>query len=324
MTKAMMVSEVGGPEVMKWLDIDVPQPGVGEVTLRHTAIGLNYIDVYFRKGLYAAGKTPFVPGLEAAGVVEVLGDDVSNLQVGDRVAYAAPPIGAYCERRNFPSEFLVKIPEGITDNQAAAMMLKGMTAEYLLKRTYPVKKGDVILVHAAAGGVGLITCQWAKHLGATVIGTVGSSKKIDIARKNGCDYPILYTDNVVRNVKEITSGRGVPVVYDSVGRATFQDSLDCLQPRGLLVCFGQSSGPIDPIDIAVLGAKGSLFLTRPTLFTYNATRDELIESASALIDVVSKKIVTVEVNQTFALSDVVVAHQALEGRRTTGSTVLLA
>ena len=184
MTKAMMVSEVGGPEVMKWLDIDVPQPGVGEVTLRHTAIGLNYIDVYFRKGLYAAGKTPFVPGLEAAGVVEVLGDDVSNLQVGDRVAYAAPPIGAYCERRNFPSEFLVKIPEGITDNQAAAMMLKGMTAEYLLKRTYPVKKGDVILVHAAAGGVGLIACQWAKHLGATVIGTVGSSKKIDYAKKN--------------------------------------------------------------------------------------------------------------------------------------------
>ena len=324
MAKAMMVSEVGGPEVMKWQDIDVPQPGVGEVTLRHTAIGLNYIDVYFRKGLYAAGKTPFVPGLEAAGVVEVLGEDVSNLQIGDRVAYAAPPIGAYCERRNFPSEFLVKIPEVITDKQAAAMMLKGMTAEYLLKRTYPVKKGDVILVHAAAGGVGLIACQWAKHLGATVIGTVGSSKKIDIARKNGCDYPILYTDNVVRNVKEITNGRGVPVVYDSVGRATFQDSLDCLQPRGLLVCFGQSSGPIDPIDLAVLGAKGSLFLTRPTLFTYNATRDELIESASALIDVVSKKIVTVEVNQTFALSDVVVAHQALEGRRTTGSTVLLA
>lgn len=324
MTKAMMVSEVGGPEVMKWQDIDVPQPGVGEVTLRHTAIGLNYIDVYFRKGLYAAGKTPFVPGLEAAGVVEVLGEDVSNLQIGDRVAYAAPPIGAYCERRNFPSEFLVKIPEVITDKQAAAMMLKGMTAEYLLKRTYPVKKGDVILVHAAAGGVGLIACQWAKHLGATVIGTVGSSKKIDVARKNGCDYPILYTDNVVSNVKEITNGRGVPVVYDSVGRATFQDSLDCLQPRGLLVCFGQSSGPIDPIDIAVLGSKGSLFLTRPTLFTYNATRDELIESASALIDVVSKKIVTVEVNQTFALSDVVVAHQALEGRRTTGSTVLLA
>ena len=324
MPRAIRIHETGGPEVMRWEDVEVGAPGPGEIRLRHEAVGLNYIDVYFRTGLYPAPSLPFSPGMEGAGVVEAIGEGVDSLVAGDRVAYAAPPVGAYAQARLMPADKVVKVPDGIDSRQAAAMMLQGMTVEYLLLRTYPVRSGDTVLLHAAAGGVGLIACQWAKHLGATVIGTVGSDEKAELARAHGCDHPIVYTrENFTERVREITGGAGVPVVYDSVGRDTFEGSLDCLRPRGTLVSFGQSSGKIDPFDIGVLGAKGSLYATRPTLMTYTATRAELERSAQALFDVVGSGAVRVTVNRTFPLAEAADAHRALESRQTTGSTVLL-
>ena len=323
MPHAIRVHETGGAEVLKWEVAEVGDPGPGEVRVRHTAVGLNFIDTYHRTGLYPL-PLPFVPGLEAAGVVEAVGDGVAELEAGDRVAYGAGPLGAYSEARLMPADKLVRIPPGVDDRSAAAMMLQGMTVEYLLRRTYRVRAGDTILLHAAAGGVGLIACQWAKHLGATVIGTVGSDEKAELARAHGCDHPVVYTrESFVDRVKELTGGRGVPVVYDSVGRDTFLDSLECLSPRGLMVSFGQSSGSVPPFEAGILSAKGSLFLTRPTLMHYVATRGDLEACAGALFDVVAGGHVKVEVRQTFALADSAEAHRALEGRRTTGSTVLV-
>ena len=309
---------------MQWEDVEVGAPGPGEIRIRHEAVGLNYIDVYFRTGLYPAPSLPFTPGMEGAGVVEAVGEGVDSLAVGDRVAYAAPPVGSYAEERLMPAGKVVKVPAGIDSRQAAAMMLQGMTVEYLLRRTYPVRSGETILFHAAAGGVGLIACQWAKHLGATVIGTVGSDEKAALAREHGCDHPIVYTrENFTERVRELTGGAGVPVVYDAVGRDTFEGSLDCLAPRGMLVSFGQSSGKIDPFDLGILSAKGSLYLTRPTLMTYTASRTDLEASAQALFDVVGRGAVRITVNQTFPLAEAAAAHRALESRRTTGSTILL-
>jgi len=322
MSFAIRIHEVGGPEVLQWQEVAVGEPGPGEVRLRHGAVGLNFIDVYFRTGVYGA-EVPFTPGLEAAGVVEALGEGVSDLRVGDHVAYAAPPAGAYSEERLMPADRVVKVPDGVSDELAAAMMLKGMTAQYLLRRSYRVKAGDTILFHAAAGGVGLIACQWAKHLGATVIGTVGSDEKAELAAAHGCDHPIVYTrENFVERVKSITGGEGVPVVYDSVGKDTFMDSLDCLRPLGSMVIFGQSSGPVPPLDVGLLAAKGSLFLTRPSLMTYTAKREDLVASADELFQVVQAGAVRLEINQRFALREAAAAHRALEARQTTGSTIL--
>ena len=324
MPKAIRIHQTGGPDAMQWEDVEVGTPGPGEIRIRHEAVGLNYIDVYFRTGLYPAPSLPFSPGMEGAGIVEALGEGVGSLAVGDRVAYAAPPVGAYAQERLMPAEKVVKVPAGIDARQAAAMMLQGMTVEYLLRRTCPVRSGDTILFHAAAGGVGLIACQWAKHLGATVIGTVGSDEKAELARAHGCDHTIVYTrENFTERVRELTNGAGVPVVYDAVGRDTFEGSLDCLRPRGMLVSFGQSSGKIDPFDIGILSAKGSLYITRPTLMTYTASRADLEDSAQALFDVVGSGGVRITVNQTFPLAEAANAHRALESRRTTGSTVLM-
>lgn len=324
MVKAIKVSKTGGPEVLEWVDVEIGEPGPGEVRLRHTAVGLNFIDIYFRKGAYPAPALPFSPGMEAAGVVAAVGADVTDLAVGDRVAYASPPLGAYAEERIMPADRVVRVPDGVEDRLAAAMMLKGMTAQYLLRTTHRVQPGETILFHAAAGGVGLIACQWAKALGATVIGTVGSEAKATLAADHGCDHPIIYTkENVVQRVKEITGGDGVPVVYDGVGKDTFEDSLDCLQPLGMMVSFGQSSGSIAPFDVGTLSAKGSLFLTRPTLMTYTAKREDLVASANELFDVVREGDVKIEVNQSFDLKDASDAHRALEARETTGSTVLM-
>jgi len=324
MPKAIRIHETGGPDAMQWEDVEIGTPGPGEIRIRHEAVGLNYIDVYFRTGLYPAPSLPFSPGMEGAGVVDAVGEGVDSLAVGDRIAYAAPPVGAYAEERLMPAEKVVKIPAGIDSSQAAAMMLQGMTVEYLLRRTCPVRSGDTILFHAAAGGVGLIACQWARHLGATVIGTVGNDEKAELARAHGCDHPIVYTrENFTERVRELTDGAGVPVVYDAVGRDTFEGSLDCLQPRGMLVSFGQSSGKIDPFDVGILSAKGSLYITRPTLMTYTASRADLEASARALFDVVGSGAVRITVNQTFPLADAAAAHRALESRRTTGSTVLM-
>ena len=322
MSHAIRIHETGGPEVLRWEEVTVGDPGPGEVRLRHRAVGLNFIDVYFRTGLYPA-ETPFTPGLEACGVVEAVGEGVRDLGVGDRVAYAAPPAGAYSEARLMPADRVVKVPDAVSDEVAAAMMLKGMTAHYLLRRTYRVQPGDTILFHAAAGGVGLIACQWAKHLGATVIGTVGTDAKAELAAAHGCDHPIVYTrENFVERVKSITDGEGVPVVYDSVGKDTFMSSLDCLRPLGTMVLFGQSSGPVPPFEIGTLAPKGSLFLTRPTLMTYTAKRDDLVAAASELFEVVASGAVKLEINQRFALENAAEAHRALEARETTGSTVL--
>lgn len=322
-THAIRVHHSGGPEVLTWEEISVPAPAASEVVIRHTAIGLNFIDVYHRTGLYPA-PLPFTPGLEGAGIVEAVGASVRDFKPGDRVAYANPPLGAYAQIRTMPADRLVKIPDDITDITAAAMMLQGMTAQYLLRRTYRVKPGDPILIHAAAGGVGLLVCQWAKHLGATVIGTVGSEDKAELAHKHGCDYPILYkTEDFVARVKDITNGAGVPVVYDSVGKDTFLKSLDCLSPLGMMVLFGQSSGKVDLLDTGLLAAKGSLFLTRPSLMAYTAKRSDLVAGAEELFKVVQKGVVKVHVNQTYALKDAAQAHTDLEGRKTTGSTVLL-
>jgi NADPH2:quinone reductase len=324
MTGVVRVHEPGGPEVLRFEDVKVGSPGPGQVLLRQTAVGLNFIDVYYRSGLYPPPQLPFVPGLEAAAVVEALGEGVSELQVGQRVAYASPPIGAYGERRLMPADRVVALPDGISDEQAAAMMLKGMTAQYLLRRTYRVQQGQTILFHAAAGGVGLIASQWAKHLGVTVIGTVGSDAKAELARASGCAHVIRYDrEDVVARVREITGGKGVPVVYDSVGQATFERSLDCLAPFGMLVSFGQSSGKIPLVDLGILSQKGSLYITRPTLMTYTAERNDLLAAANELFDVVQSGAVRIEINQRFPLRDAAEAHRALEGRGTTGSTVLL-
>ncbi len=324
MTKAIRIHTAGSPDVLQWDDVEVGSPGAGEILIRHSAIGLNFLDCYHRSGLYPLPSLPVAIGLEGAGVVEAVGEGVSELASGDRVAYAAPPLGAYAEARVYPAANVVKVPEGVSDQQAAAMMLKGMTAEYLLRRTYAVQPGDTILVHAASGGVGLIACQWAKHIGATVIGTVGSEEKAELARAHGCDHAILYTrENFAERVKEITDGAGVPVVYDSVGHDTFEGSLDCLRPRGVLALFGQSSGPVTELNPQILAAKGSLYLTRPSLMVYNAKREDFVESANALFEVVASGAVKIEINQTYALKDAAQAHRDLEARKTTGSTVLL-
>lgn len=323
MPNAIRIHELGGPEVLSWEEITVGEPGPGEVRLRQTAVGLNFIDVYFRTGLYKAPALPFIPGLEGAGVVEAVGAGVDTLAVGDRVAYATQPLGAYAEARVMAADRLVKVPDSVDDNTAAAMMLQGMTAQYLLRQTYPVQAGQTILFHAVAGGVGLIACQWAKHLGATVIGTVGSEAKAELARAHGCDHTINYkSEDFVARVREITEGRGVPVVYDSVGRDTFMKSMECLSPRGMLVSFGQSSGAVAPLDPGILSARGSLYLTRPTLFTYTAKPEDLQATARELFEVVGAGHVKIEVNQHFPLRDAAEAHRALEARRTTGSSVL--
>jgi NADPH2:quinone reductase len=316
--------ETGGPEVLRWEDVDTGKPGPGEALVRHEAVGLNFIDVYHRTGLYPLPSLPAVPGLEGAGVVEQIGEGVGEVAVGDRVAYAGIPPGAYAQARCIPAHRLVKLPDRIDFDRAAAMMLQGMTARYLLRGCYDVKKGDTILIHAAAGGVGSIVCQWARHLGATVIGTVGSEQKAEIARANGCDHLIVYTaEDFAARTREITGGAGVDVVYDSVGQATFMPSLDCLRPLGMMVSFGQSSGSVPPVDLGVLAAKGSLFLTRPSLMAYTADRKDLLAHAEDLFEVVVSGAVNIDVNQTYPLAEAARAHQDLEARKTTGSTILL-
>lgn len=321
MPHAIRVHETGGPEVLKWEELDVGEPGPGQVRLRQEAAGLNFIDVYHRTGLYRQ-EMPFTPGVEGAGIVEAVGPDVTSVGIGDRVAYAGP-IGGYAEQRLIAADRLVKLPDGISSEDAAAMMLQGLTVEMLVKRVFPVKSGDTILVHAAAGGVGLILCQWAKALGATVIGTVGSDEKAELVRVHGCDHPIVYTrQDFVAEVDRITGGQKVPVVYDGVGRDTFMKSLDCLARRGMMVSFGNASGPVDPFPATLLAQKGSLFLTRPTLYDYVVTPEELQGAAKELFEMITRGKVKVEVKQRFALRDAAEAHRALEARRTIGSTVL--
>lgn len=324
MVRAIRVYEQGGPDVMKFEELDIGEPGEGEAKIRHEAIGLNYLDTYFRSGLYPApAGLPMTPGNEGAGIVVSVGPGVTGLEPGDRVAYVGP-LGSYAEERLVAADRLVKVPDAIDSRTAAGMMLKGMTASYLLQRTFPVKPGDIVLFHAAAGGVGLIAGQWAKHLGATVIGTAGSPEKVDLALANGYDHVIDYSkENFVERVTEITGGEKCDVVYDSVGATTYPGSLDCLKPLGTWVSFGQSAGPIKDFSLPILSAKGSLFATRPTLFTYIAKRADLERYANALFDVVGRGIVKIAVNQDYALADAVKAHKDLEGRRTTGTTVLL-
>ena len=321
MAQAIRFAKPGGPEVLEWQQVEVGKPDPGQVRLRHTAVGLNYIDTYHRSGLY---QLPMPSGLgsEGAGVVEEVGPEVTGLKPGDRVAYAGGPIGSYAEERVMPADRLVPVPTGITDQQAAGMMLKGMTAWYLVRRTHQVKRGETILIHAAAGGVGLIVSQWAKHLGATVIGTVGDEEKAALAKRNGCDHPILYKrEDFVARVNEITGGKKLPVVYDSVGKDTFYKSLDCLAPLGLMALFGQSSGAVPPVDLGILAGKGSLFITRPTLGNYTATRADLLGAANDLFSVVKSGAVKIVVNQTYKLRDAAQAHRDLESRKTTGQTV---
>jgi len=322
MVQAIRFEKTGGPEVLVWQQISVDKPGPGQVRLRQTAVGLNYIDTYQRSGLYAV-PLPSGLGGEGAGVVEEIGPGVTEFKVGERVAYAGGPLGAYSEARVMPADRLVPIPAGITDQQAAAMMLKGMTAWYLIRRTHVVKPGETILIHAAAGGVGMIVCQWAKHLGATVIGTVGSDDKAALAKQHGCDHPILYrSEDFAARVNEITGGKKLPVVYDSVGKDTFFKSLDCLAPLGLMALFGQSSGAVPPVDLGILAGKGSLYVTRPTLGNYTATRADLLTAAGDLFSVVKSGAVKIMVNQTYPLREAARAHRDLESRKTTGQTVL--
>ena len=322
MSRAVRFHSFGGPEVLKWEELDVPPPAAGEVRIRHHAVGVNYIDVYHRTGLYPL-QLPSGVGLEAAGVVEAVGEGVTGLAEGDRVAYASPPIGAYAEVRNMPAQRLVKLPAGISFEEGAGMMLQGMTVQYLIKRTYKVQAGDTVLWHAAAGGVGLIACQWLAALGVTVIGTVGSDEKGRLAREHGCHHVVNYrTEDFVAKVKEITGGAGVPVVYDSVGKDTFERSLECLRPFGMMVTFGNASGPIPPLDIAKV-CKGTLFLTRPALAAYTANPADMAAIAGDLVEAVSSGKVRIEIHQRYALRDAADAHRDLEARRTTGSSVLL-
>ena len=324
MPKAIRIHQYGGPEALRWEEVEVGDPGPGQLQVRHGAVGLNYIDVYHRTGLYPLPSLPWTLGMEGAGQVEAVGEGVTEFKVGDRVAYATPPVGAYAEVRLIAADRVVALPDAIDDRTAAAMMLQGMTAQYLLRRTYRVQPGDAILLHAAAGGVGLIASQWARHLGAIVIGTVGSDEKAELARAHGCHHVIVYSrENFVERVREITGGQGVAVVYDSVGKETFMGSLDCLRPLGMMVSFGNASGPVPPFDPGILAAKGSLFLTRPTLMTYTAQRPDLLASAAELFAVVASSAVNIEVRQTYPLAEAAQAHRDLEARRTTGSTVLL-
>ena len=324
MTKAIRIHETGGPEVLKWEDVEVGQPGPGEIRLRHTAIGLNFLDTYVRIGLYPVKEFPAILGGEAAAVIEELSPDVEGLEVGQRIAYAGGSMGSYCEERLFPAALAIPLPDAIPDQTAAAMMLKGMTSHYLIRSIYRVGPGDTILIHAAAGGVGLIVCQWAKHLGATVIGTVGSAEKAELAASHGCDHPINYrTENFTERVMEITDGKGLPVVYDSIGKDTFEASLNCLRKRGIMVTFGNASGPVPPFAPAILNAKGSLMVTRPTLAHFVETREELLSTAQDLFDVVEAGHVKIKINQTQELRNTAQAHADLEARKTTGSTVLL-
>jgi NADPH2:quinone reductase len=321
MTHAIRIHKNGGPEVLQWEEVEVGDPGSGQVRIRQEAAGLNFIDVYHRTGLYKQ-QMPFTPGVEGAGIVDAVGDGVTNVKKGDRVAYAGP-VGGYAEERLIDADRVVKLPKGVTTEQAAGMMLQGMTAQMLLRSVFPVAQGDTILVHAAAGGVGLILCQWAAAIGATVIGTVGTEEKAELARAHGCAHPIIYSkQDFVAEVGKITGGEKLPVVYDSVGRTTFMKSLDCLRVRGLMVSFGNASGPVAPFSPLVLSQKGSLYLTRPTLFHYIATREQLEQSAGELFEMVSSGKVKIEVQQRFALKDAAEAHRQLEARKTTGSTIL--
>jgi len=323
MSKAIRFHKPGGPEVLVMEDVEVGEPGPGQARVRHSACGLNYIDTYHRCGLYPL-PLPSGIGQEGAGVVEAVGPGVTQVKPGDRVAYAGGTVGAYADVRIMGADRLVNLPDGIAFEQGAAMMLQGMTAQYLLKRTYKVQRGDTILVHAAAGGVGLIMCQWAKALGATVIGTVGSDEKAALAKAHGCDHPIVYTrENFTQRVKEMTVGAGLPVVYDSIGKDTFVGSLDCLRPLGLMVSFGNASGPVAPVDLSMLVSRGSLYLTRPSLVTYTAKREDLVAAAKDLFDIVLSGKVKIEVRQRYALKDAVQAHRDLEARKTTGSTLLI-
>jgi len=323
MTHAIRIHTPGGPEVMSWDKLDVPPPGPGEVRVRHTAVGLNYIDTYHRSGAY---KLPLPSGLgqEAAGVVEALGPGVTELKVGQRVAYGTGPIGAYCEMRNMPVDKLVPLPEGIADRDAAAMMLKGLTVQYLFRQIGKLKAGDTVLFHAAAGGVGLIACQWARAIGVKLIGTVSSDEKAALAKSHGCAETIVYTrENVIDRVKALTGGKGVPIVYDGVGKDVFPGVLDCLSPRGLWCLFGASSGPVPPFDLQLLAQKGSLWVTRPTLFNYANPRENMISMANEMFELMRAGKVKAEVHQTFPLSKAADAHRALQGRQTTGATLLL-
>ena len=323
MTKAIRIHQTGGPEVLRWEDIDIGEPGKGQVRLRQTACGLNYIDVYGRSGLYPVAGFPAILGMEAAGIVEAVGEGVNSISSGDRVAYVMQ-IGAYAEARLISADHLVKIPPGIDDQCAAAMMLKGLTAHYLLFRTYPVQSSDSILVYAAAGGVGLILCQWASLLGATVSGCGGSEEKAELAKANGCDHTILYREeDIPLRVRDLTDGKGVAAAYDSIGKATFEASLDSLQPFGVLATYGNASGPVEPFNPGILGPKGSLYVTRPTLATHVRKRQLLDQGSERLIEVVENRQVKIHVNQTFALADCAEAHRNLESRNTTGSTVLV-
>jgi NADPH:quinone reductase len=322
MTKAIRVHSYGGPDVLKWEDVPTPEPGPGEALVKQEAIGLNYIDVYFRTGLYKAPAMPVTIGMEGAGTVTAVGQGVTDLVVGDRVAYAGA-LGAYATERVVAADRLVKLPPGIDTKTAAAMMLQGMTARYLIRRTYVVKSGDTLVVHAAAGGVGLILSQWAKHLGATVIGVVSTPEKAELAKANGAAYTVVGHDTLVSEVKRITNGAMVPVVYDSIGKDTFPSSLDCLAPLGLMVSYGNASGAVPPVDISILAAKGSLYLSRPNLATHTAKRQDLLATANDLFAVIQSGAVKIHVNQTFPLKDAAQAHTALESRQTTGSTVLL-
>jgi NADPH:quinone reductase len=322
--KAIVVHQTGGPEVLHLEEVEVPAPGPGQALVRHRAIGLNFVEIYLRSGVYPAPSMPFTPGSEAAGVVEAVGPDVKEVRAGDRVAYVGGPLGSYAEARIISARHLVKLPDKIDEATAAAAMLKGLTAEYLIHSTYAVKRGDTILLHAAAGGTGMILSQWAKHLGATVIGTVGSDEKAKIAAAHGCAHTINYSrEDFVARVNEITGGKKVPVVYDSVGEATFMKSLDCLAPRGLMVSFGQASGMVPPFSINILSTKGSLYLTRPTLATYTARREDLEAAAHRLFDALASGAVKCEVKRTFKLADAASAHRALGERETVGSSILL-
>ena len=323
MTKAIRCHTNGGPEVMEYVDVEVGEPAAGEARVRNHAIGLNYIDVYFRTGLYPQ-PLPAGIGMEGAGVVEAIGPGVTEVKVGDRVAYACRPPGAYAEVRVMPAAALVRLPDAIDFDTAAAMMLQGMTVQYLFRRTFPLKGGETILFHAAAGGVGLIACQWAKALGVTMIGTVGSDEKAEIAKAHGCTHTINYNkEDFGARVKEITHGAGVPVVYDSIGADTFTQSLDCLSPMGMMVSYGSASGPVPPFSLQELAGRGSLFVTRPTLFSYTAKRSDLEATANELFEMVTSGRLKIEINQRYALKDAQQAHRDLEARKTTGSTILL-
>jgi NADPH2:quinone reductase len=323
MSFAIRIHQTGGPEVLRWEEVTVGDPAPGEAQVRHEAVGLNYVDTYHRSGLYPL-PLPSGLGSEAAGVVEAVGSGVTDFKPGDRVAYAGGPLGAYSQVRCLPAHRLLKLPDNLSFQTGAAMMLQGLTTAYLLRRTYPVQPGDVVLIHAAAGGVGLIACQWAKALGATVIGTVSTEAKAELARQHGCDHIIFYArEDVAKRVRELTGGEGVPVVYDGVGRDTFAGSIDSLRIRGVMVAFGNASGPVAPFDPLLLSQKGSLFFTRPTLGHYTASRDELLALGAELFDVVTSGKVRIEVNQTYALADATNAHRDLEARKTTGSTILL-